>query len=423
MTRHALLVAALLVAAASLAAPPHPSLPSATVPNGLGVNIHFTDPRPGEMEMLAASGVRWVRMDFTWSATERQRGQYDFSAYDRLLAALEAHQLHALLILDYGNELYEPAGAVATEEGRAAFAKWAAAAATRFQGRGVLWEIWNEPNIPNFWKPQPDVDKYTALALATSRAIRDAAPGEAIIGPATSGVDLKFLEGCFRAGLLDYWDAVSVHPYRQTPPETALADYDNLRRLITQYAPEDKHIPILSGEWGYSSGWENFDDARQGRLLPRQWLVNFSAGIPLSIWYDWHDDGPDPHEPEHHFGTVAHEYREGQSPVYEPKPAYLAAKTLTATLGGFQFEKRLPLENADDFALVFRRGEEVRFAVWTASAEPHEVAVPTGEGRFTAIRHTGMQARSIIPAQGGHVQLTIRDAPVYLVPIPADAAD
>ncbi|MCC7498881.1 MAG: hypothetical protein IT160_14965, partial [Bryobacterales bacterium] len=29
-----------------------------TVPNGLGVNIHFTNPRPGEMEMLAAAGFR-----------------------------------------------------------------------------------------------------------------------------------------------------------------------------------------------------------------------------------------------------------------------------------------------------------------------------------------------------------------------------
>ena len=27
------------------------------LPEGLGVNIHFTDPRPGEMEMLAAGGV------------------------------------------------------------------------------------------------------------------------------------------------------------------------------------------------------------------------------------------------------------------------------------------------------------------------------------------------------------------------------
>ena len=37
-----------------LAAQPHPSLPSETVPDGLGVNIHFVDAQPGELDMLAA---------------------------------------------------------------------------------------------------------------------------------------------------------------------------------------------------------------------------------------------------------------------------------------------------------------------------------------------------------------------------------
>lgn len=231
----------------------HPSLPVAGGVDGLGVNIHFTDARPGELEMLAAGGFRWVRMDLVWAATERERGEYDFSAYERLLGSLERHGLRALLILDYSNRLYEPDRSVATEAGRKAFARWAAAAATRFQGRGVIWEIWNEPNIPGFWKPEPNLDDYTALALETVAAIREAAPGEAIVGPATSGIDLAFLEGCFRAGLLEGWDAVSVHPYRQSGPETAAADYARLRRLIDRHAPPGKSIPILSGEWGYSA--------------------------------------------------------------------------------------------------------------------------------------------------------------------------
>src|SRR5262249_15374140 len=37
---------------------------------GLGVNIHFTDPKPNEMEQLAAGGFEFVRMDFSWNATE-----------------------------------------------------------------------------------------------------------------------------------------------------------------------------------------------------------------------------------------------------------------------------------------------------------------------------------------------------------------
>ena len=377
MLRVASLAFVLVARLTLFAAEPHPSLPSETVPDGLGVNIHFVDAQPGELDMLAEGGFRWIRMDFNWAATEQKRGQYDFAAYDRLIAALDAHKLHAVFILDYGNPLYEPDQSVVSSKGIEAFSKWAAAAATHFKGHGILWEIWNEPN-GGFWKPAANVSQYTQLAVAASKAIREAAPGEAIVGPATATVDFKFLDGCFQAGLLQWWDAVSVHPYRQQNPETVAADYKQLRQAIAKYAPPGKSIPILSGEWGYSSAWKDFDDTKQGQMLARQWLINLAEHIPLSIWYDWHDDGTDPHEGEHHFGTVANQYRPGGSPVYVPKPAYLAAKTLTSTLAGFRFEKRLDLQNPEDYALVFRKQGQHRIAVWTTSATPHVGEDPFG---------------------------------------------
>ena len=271
-------------------------LPKPVVPDCFGVNIHFTDPRPGEMEMLAAGGFGWVRMDFAWSATEREKGRYDFSAYDRLLAALEKHKIRALWILDYANRHYDSGLSPASDEGRKAFARWAAAAAQHFRGRGILWEMYNEPNI-GFWKPRPNVQQYVRLALEVGKALRQAAPDELYAGPATSQIDLPFLEECFKAGLLEYWCAVTVHPYRQKEPESVAPEYAKLRRLIQQYAPRGKRIPILSGEWGYSSVWRNFDEVRQGKYLARQWLTNLANDVPLSIWYDWHDDGRDPKEP------------------------------------------------------------------------------------------------------------------------------
>ena len=93
-----------------------------------------------------------------------------------------------------------------------------------------------------------------------------------------------------------------------------------------KHAPKGKSVPILSGEWGYSAAWHNYTEEIQGRMLPRQWLTNLSNEVPLSIWYDWHDDGTDPKEGEHHFGTVAHAEFAGRDPLYDPKPAYLAAR-------------------------------------------------------------------------------------------------
>lgn len=445
---------ALWLAAATMsssAAEPHPSLPQPGTIDGLGVNIHFTDPRPGEMEMLAEGGFRWVRMDLTWARTEREKGRYDFSAYDRLLTALQVRKkgtgpidtrhppgrsgqldlspfsgrIRALFILDYSNPLYEKEQSVTTEEGRQAYARWAAAAAEHFRGLGILWEIWNEPNIRGFWKPEPNVDDYTAMALAAARAIRAAAPDEAIIGPATSTIDLEFLEGCFQAGLLKWWDAVSVHPYRRSAPETAAVEYHRLRQLIDRYAPADKSIPIISGEWGYSAVWNGFDPVRQGKLLPRQWLTNLSQDIPVSIWYDWHDDGRDPHEPEHHFGTVENQEHRGRQPVYDPKPAYLAAKTLTATLAGHQFSKRIATGNHTTYALLFQKGDQQRLAVWTTGSEPIKVKIPSRDSRFARMSHTG-EIRSLVVATSGFLEVTATDAPQYLIAsarqaIPVDA--
>ncbi len=407
------LVIALAASLSRLGIAASPALPSSAVPDGLGVNIHFTDPRPGEMEQLTAAGFRWVRMDFHWEGTEKERGKYDFSAYERLLTALDAHHIHALFILDYGNKLYEPLAAVTTDEGRAAFARWAAAATTHFKGRGVIWEIWNEPN-GGFWKPKANVEQYAAAALAASKAIREATPSELLVGPATSGVDMKFLESCFQAGLLTYWDAVSVHPYRQAGPETAEKDYHDLRKMIDQYAPKGRKIPILSGEWGYSSGWKNFDPAKQGKFLPREWLTNLAHGIPVSIWYDWHDDGKDPKEPEHHFGTTENEYHAGRDPVYDPKPAYIAAKTLTSNLEGFRFVKRLAAGGADDYAMLFANGDKLRLAVWTVATEPHEIRLPSAAGDFEVVSHLG-EKLAPITASKGFLTIPATDAPVYVI--------
>src|SRR5437870_872859 len=117
-----------------------------TVDQALGVNIHFVDPRPGELKMIADAGFHWVRTDFKWELTERERGQYDFSAYDRLLKQLDAFNIRALFILDYGNPLYTDGTSVRTPAAREAFARWAVAAAKHFTGRGVVWELFNEPN-------------------------------------------------------------------------------------------------------------------------------------------------------------------------------------------------------------------------------------------------------------------------------------
>jgi hypothetical protein len=411
--RFLLLTFLLASAATAQAIAPPPSVEK--IPESWGVNIHFTDPQPGEMKELSAAGFRWIRMDFGWGGIERRaKGEYDFSAYDRLMDQISAHHIRPIFILDYSNRFYDGGESPRTDEGRAAFAAWAAASVRHFKGRGILWEMYNEPNI-GFWKPHPNVEEYAKLALAVGKAIRAAEPGETYIGPGSSTIDLPFIEHCCKVGCLEYWSAVSVHPYRQSDPETVSAEYRKLRLLIARYAPPGRNIPIISSEWGYSSGWQRFDERRQAMYLPRELLVDVLNDVPVSIWYDWHEDGTNPREPEHHFGIVRHAAHPDADTLYEPKPAYLAMKALATSLAGFRFSKRLWTGAAEDYVLLFDKGEDVRLAAWTSRQERHKVRIAASDGPFDVTDASG-HARGAIDSRNGQIDLSLDNSVQYFAP-------
>jgi len=395
-------------------------LPELVLPQGVGVNIHFTRDHERDLDLIAAAGCKFIRMDFGWGGTERKKGEYNWADYDELTANLERRGLRAIYIFDYSNPLYEETvvsknpitgqdhkdlASPQHPESVAAFARWAAASARHFAGRRIIWEIWNEPNI-SFWKPKPDAKQYTALALATAKAVREADSNATIIGPATSEVPVKFIEEFFTAGALAHLDAVSVHPYRsyRKGPETAAEDYAKLRALIEKHAPTPakKGLPIISGELGYSTFTnKGVSLEMQAAFIARQQLANLYAGVPISIWYDWKNDGTDLAEREHNFGTVTHDLK--------PKPAYVALQTLTRELSGYRVEKRLASSSTNDFVFLLSKGAERKLAVWT-----------TGESHAAAIDGLNFKSASSISSDGtsADVKLTLGSLSVTLGPLP-----
>lgn len=361
-------------------------LPPLVLPEGVGVNIHFTRGHEKDLDLIAAAGFKFIRMDFGWQSTERQKAEYNWEAYDELTANLEKRSLRPIYILDYSNPLYEPSASPQHPESVAAFAKWSAAAAEHFRGHHVIWEIWNEPNI-SFWKPKPDVKQYTTLALATCKAIRESAPRALIMAPASSAFPWPFLEDFLSSGVLQYLDAVSVHPYRdyRRPPESTREDYRRLRALIERYAPTEakRKLPIVSGEWGYAThqrGGVSLET--QAAFAVRQQLSNLLNEVPISIWYDWKNDGPDAAEREHNFGTV--------TPDLKPKPAYVAIRTLTHELAGYRIDRRLELPSEKDYVLVLVNSTGSRkLAAWTLG-DTHSVALDLPvSGEVSGVTGTG----------------------------------
>ena len=401
-------------------------IPEPVIPAGVGVNIHFVTGHQRDLDLIAAAGFKFVRMDFAWGGIERKKGEYDWTGYDELTANLEKRGLRAIYILDYSNPLYEEevtsqnpingrqhktTASPQHPESVAAFAKWAAAAAKHFRGRKIIWEIWNEPNI-QFWQPKPDVQQYTILALATCKAIREADPHATIVAPATSGFPWEFIETLFKSGLLEYLDAVSVHPYRDyaKPPESAAVDYARLRGLMDRYAPAARKskLPILSGEWGYATHRKGVPLETQASFAVRQQLANLLNQVPLSIWYDWKNDGDDPNEGEHNFGTVL--------PDLKPKPAYVALQTLTRELSGFGIAHRHETGDPKEYVLVLTNAlAETKLAAWTLG-DPHAVTLATSSRASNPVPVVNRDGgRTEVQLQQGQLELELAGAPKYVL--------
>src|SRR3569832_1022160 len=82
-------------------------LPEGVFPSGMGVNIHFVGGHQPDLDLIAAAGFKFIRMDFSWAAIERAKGEYDWHEYEELLHNLDQRGIRAVFILDYSNPLYE----------------------------------------------------------------------------------------------------------------------------------------------------------------------------------------------------------------------------------------------------------------------------------------------------------------------------
>lgn len=468
-----------------------------------GVNTHFlSETVPGELAQIAAA---WslIRTDFHWAEIEQAPGVYNFSAHDVLFAGARAQGLRLLFTMGYRNSLYDDGQSPRSDAGRAAFARWAVASASHYRElaggpTGVLWELTNEPNLDGNssacdvsassrgvsvgendavvvggggadfggWFPCANGTAYGLLAAAVGSALKGAFPDELFVGPAsaqahgTIALDLPFYEDCFSAGALEYWDAVTHHPYKPFSPEQGEAELLQLQALVAAAAPAGMPPPpVLAGEVGYSTAvnqswggpWAN--ETVQSKYLPRLFLLHAGLGVNLTVYYDWVDDGPLRNYSEDNFGTVyalpaaaaaATDAAADGPPAgpFAPKPAYLAAVALRAATAGANctFNTGLTRSNVSQPApapdvVCFQStwacaaAAPPAIAVWCDAHEawlspPLRVPVPTPGACYDATNWLGAAAGRLCADAGPSPALLVEAsaAPLYLHALPASSA-
>ncbi len=351
-----------LAVAALVALPAFPAVATATpVLSGLNVEAHWlpawnasVDPAR-ELDLARDAHASWTRMSISWNALEssgprayERAGSQEQRALAQVTQAVDgarARGVSVLLFVDATPAWANGTGTYAadlppTSAHYADYAAFVSRMSAMFAGRVGAWQIWNEPNLPRFWRT-PDAAAYGRLVAAAAPAIRAADPSALVVsaGLSPDGTDTyTFVSQAMAAGMAGRIDRLGLHAYPEGTPETCrtradglpvMKDLCALPALVGRARASQPGVTAWVTEIGWSNyahpGWGNYaGPADQAAYLTRAEPVMAATGtVERAFWYGLHDLGTDAGAWGENLGLVRNDY--------SPKASYTAYAALNAT--------------------------------------------------------------------------------------------
>lgn len=229
-----------------------------------------------QLARMKRLGITSVRFDANWASVQPASPEAsNWGPLDQAVDSTRSAGMSVDLIIDGCPPWAAVPGAGENSFAQPAsptmYATWAAQVVERFAPRGVkTYEIWNEPNIAQFWWPSPNPIAYTADLKAAYSAIKAVDPSAFVISGGLSPLipgqsnysPVAFLQAMYANGAKGYFDALGYHPYSfPALPDTRgsasgwsqMAHADpSLRGVMTSNGDADK--PIWITEFGAPSG-------------------------------------------------------------------------------------------------------------------------------------------------------------------------
>ena len=333
---------------AAPASPPPPSSGRFGFAAGGNVqNLSSTD-LARYLDGVKAANASWIRIDINWSVIQSGGpAYYNWTAFDAVVNAARARGLNVL-----GTILYTPAWAraagtngVTPPTNLSDYANFVKAAATHYGLLGVhAYEIWNEPNIVQFWAPGPDPARYTQMLKLAYAAVKQVDSSATVIsaglspygsygqGDAQHLNPINFLEKMYANGAAGNMSAVGWHPYNY-PYGIGFYGWSAWSQM-SQTTPSARSVMSANGDgakqiWATEFGGPTGSTSNSMTLAAQAQLVTDSyAALKGWSWagpaffYSYRDNGTNLSNVEDNFGVIHNDWT--------PKPAYTAYQVAAA---------------------------------------------------------------------------------------------
>ena len=220
-------------------------------------------------EVQSRAGMGMMRGEFS-RAMSYSNGKYVLAdgAVQRMKDFADNSNIDTLVVLNQYMEKYAHGDMPDTPERYAEFAQTCADTVEQLKGITNYFEIWNEPNITFGNKNLAPVECYVEMCKAAYAAIKKVNPDAVVLVGATAAsassqttLDIEWHEKAFEAGLADYMDGVSFHPYEWSTgfrDRRFIQGFTDLREMMNKYGAADKQIWVT--EFGFASNADGKDD-------------------------------------------------------------------------------------------------------------------------------------------------------------------
>jgi hypothetical protein len=238
----------------------------------------------------ARLGAKWVRLWALWQDLEPAPGAYNRYLIDVMnakVAALKARGIKVLVIMHRSPAWASGGvGGFAPPSDPTRFGAFMGAIARRLPGVDA-WQLWNEPDAPEFWRGAPQPGAYAALLRAAYPAVKAAQPRAVVVTGGMVGNNMDFLRALYDHGAKGYFDAVGVHTDTACLTNGPGVYYRDERGRIGRYtfsAYREVHAVMADhGDgakpiWMTELGW-NTQSTRPGSCSVGRWAGQKPLGV------------------------------------------------------------------------------------------------------------------------------------------------